>query len=70
MDFGGKHLSEGHAFARQAEASSGGVAGEVWYFIRHSKKWWLTPIIIAFLLLGILVVLGGSGAAPFIYTLF
>jgi hypothetical protein len=30
----------------------------------------LTPIIVLMLLLGILVVLGGSGAAPFIYTLF
>jgi hypothetical protein len=36
----------------------------------HNKKWWLTPVIVLLLLLGVLVVLGTSGAAPFIYTLF
>jgi hypothetical protein len=30
----------------------------------------LTPVIVLLLLLGILVVLGSSGAAPLIYTLF
>jgi hypothetical protein len=32
--------------------------------------WWLTPILVVFGLLGILLVLGVTGAAPFIYTLF
>ena len=57
-------------FASQAESSSPGVMRELMDFLRHSKKWWLTPIIIALLLMGILVVLSGSVAAPFIYTLF
>jgi hypothetical protein len=35
------------------------------------KKWWLGPIILILLLLGLLVVLtSGSALAPFIYTLF
>ncbi len=66
----GKTQLHGDDFAKQAEARSGGAVGDVWYFIRHSKKWWLTPIIIALFLFGMLVVLGGSAAAPFIYTLF
>ncbi len=57
-------------FEEQAEARSGGAMGDVWYFFRHSKKWWLAPIVIVIVLFGLLVVLGGSGAAPFIYTLF
>jgi hypothetical protein len=47
-----------------------GVVGELWAFITHNKKWWLTPILLMLLLLGVLIVLGGTGAAPFIYTLF
>lgn len=46
------------------------VVAELWGFMAHNKKFWLTPIIVALLLLGVLVVLGGTGAAPFIYTLF
>ena len=43
---------------------------ELWYFIRQNKKWWLAPIIIVMLGLGLLVFLSGTAAAPFIYTLF
>ncbi len=57
-------------FARSAEQRSPSFLGELWAFLRDNKKWWLTPIVLALLLLGLLVVLGGSGAAPFIYTLF
>lgn len=57
-------------FERQAEEESPGFLKEYWQFLRHNKKWWLTPIIITLLLLGALVLLGGTTAAPFIYTLF
>ena len=57
-------------FAEEANRSQTGVFGEFFYFVAHNKKWWLTPIILVLLLLGFLVVLGGTGAAPFIYTLF
>ena len=44
---------------------------ELWNFMRVRKKFWLMPIIIVALLLGVLVVLTqGSAVAPFIYTLF
>jgi hypothetical protein len=39
-------------------------------FLRENKKWWLAPIVVAVLLLGLLVILAGTGAGPFIYTLF
>ncbi len=39
--------------------------------MRVRKKWWLGPIIIFLVLLGLLIVLTeGSAIAPFIYTLF
>jgi len=40
-------------------------------FMGKRKKYWLAPIIIVMLLLGMLIVLaGGSAIAPFIYTIF
>lgn len=38
--------------------------------LKKNKKWWVIPILVVVLLLGALVILGGSGAAPFVYTLF
>lgn len=44
---------------------------DLWMYIRERKKFWLAPLIIILLLLGVLIVLGGSSAlAPFVYTLF
>ncbi len=57
-------------FARQANERSLGVVGELVQFLRHNRKWWLMPIIVMLLLVGLLVILGSSVAAPFIYTLF
>jgi len=42
----------------------------LWGFLRHRKKFWLLPITVIMLLFGVLLVLGGSALAPFIYTLF
>jgi hypothetical protein len=43
---------------------------ELWMLIREKKKYWLMPIVLTLLFLGVLVLLSGSAAAPFIYTLF
>ena len=40
-------------------------------FMGKRKKFWLAPIIIVMVLLGVLIVFAqGSAVAPFIYTLF
>lgn len=57
-------------FESEAEAGQQGFLSELWAFLRHNKKWWLTPIILVLLLVALLVMLSGSAAAPFIYTLF
>lgn len=47
------------------------VINELWEFMRDNKKYWLAPIVIILVLVGILLVLAKSSAiAPFIYTLF
>jgi hypothetical protein len=47
-----------------------GFLREFWDFLRYNKKWWLIPIVAVMLILGVLMLLSSTGAAPFIYTLF
>jgi hypothetical protein len=53
-----------------AEHGETGFFAELWGFLSQNKKWWLLPILIMLLIFGMLVVLSGTGLAPFIYTLF
>jgi hypothetical protein len=47
------------------------VVGQFFQFLKEEKKYWLTPIIVVFVLFGLLLVFSQSSAiAPFIYTLF
>lgn len=57
-------------FTRMAEKEAPGLLREFWDFLHHNKKWWLVPILLALLLIGLLILWGGSAMAPFIYTLF
>jgi len=44
---------------------------DLWLFLKERRKFWLAPVVIILLILGILIVFGGASAiAPFIYTLF
>lgn len=56
-------------FSSIADEQDPGLLAEFWDFLIHNKKWWLTPIILVLLLMGLLVMLSGTAAAPFIYTL-
>ena len=57
-------------FAHAAGQQQIGFFREFLDFLLHNKKWWITPIVLVLLLVGALVMLGGTAAAPFIYTLF
>jgi hypothetical protein len=57
-------------FQREAQGERFGLIAEFWDFLKHNKKWWLLPILVVMLLVGALVMLGGTPVAPFIYTLF
>lgn len=46
------------------------LASEFWRFMKLHKAYWMAPILIVLALLILLVIAGGTGAAPFIYTLF
>ena len=57
-------------FERQAEEAAPGLIAEFIDFLKTSKKWWLTPIIVVLLLIGVLIIASGSVIAPFIYPFF
>ncbi|MBN8644624.1 MAG: hypothetical protein J0L61_05215 [Planctomycetes bacterium] len=57
-------------FDRLASQRSTGIVREFVDFLRHNKKWWLIPLVVILLGVGVLLFAGGGAAAPFIYTLF
>ena len=46
------------------------IVSDFWYFLRKTGKYWLLPILVICLLLGALMVLLHTAAAPFIYAIF
>lgn len=57
-------------FLQAAAQEDRGLVAEFLAFMSENKVWWLTPILVVFGLLGVLLLLGATGVAPFIYTLF
>ena len=58
------------SFEQAGDEKPASLVGEVIGMLRHNKKYWMIPILIVLLLFAVLLILGGTGAAPFIYTLF
>jgi hypothetical protein len=57
-------------FEREALAKPVGVVREVLGFLIQNKKWWLLPVVLVMFVLGGLVMLSGTGAAPLLYSIF
>jgi hypothetical protein len=57
-------------FEQAAEEDRLSFGREVLFMLSQNKKWWLLPILFVFAGVGGLLLLAGTGAAPFIYTLF
>jgi len=53
-----------------AQNAKPNVVREFWEFLRYNRKYWLLPILLFLLILGGLLVLSTTGAAPFIYAIF
>ena len=58
------------AFEQAQQEQQAGILKEFFLFLKHNKKFWMIPILITLLALGLLILLGGTAVAPFIYTLF
>ncbi|MFC1759359.1 DUF5989 family protein [Planctomycetota bacterium] len=62
-----KNKSEFEKLAGEKDLS---IVQEFMQFIIENKAWWMVPILLVIGLVGLLVILSSTGAAPFIYTLF
>jgi hypothetical protein len=56
--------------AEQVRGKQSGMFQEFLGLLRDNKKWWLTPIIAAAVLLGVLMMLLATPLSPLIYSLF
>jgi hypothetical protein len=52
--------------------SKGNTIKQLFQMLIERKLWWMIPMVVVFLVLGLLMIVAGSGSAlsPFIYTLF
>ena len=66
----GEDQREREEFEAAAGESHDSFLGEFIAFLKENKKWWLAPMLVVFALLTLIAILGGTGAAPFIYSLF
>jgi hypothetical protein len=57
------------AFEKLAGRERYSLVGELAQFLRHNKKWWLTPILLVLLLAALFAALSGTALAPFLYPL-
>jgi hypothetical protein len=57
-------------FEEAGAQKNASLFGELFAMLKQNKKYWLIPVIVVLLFFGVLIVLGASSAAPFIYTLF
>jgi uncharacterized protein DUF5989 len=53
-----------------ASAGRGGMLSDIWHHLRRTRKWWLGPLTLIMLALGVMMLLTSTAVAPFIYTLF
>jgi uncharacterized integral membrane protein len=60
----------GASYERAAEEKTVGLHREILDLLRTNKKFWMIPIVILLVLFGVLLILGATSAAPFIYTFF
>ena len=57
-------------FEKSGEQAETTLVGEFLDMLKHNKKFWLLPLIGGLLVIGAVIVLGGTAVAPFIYSLF
>jgi len=57
-------------FEQAGKQSQPSLVREIVQMLKHNRKYWLIPLIVILLFFGVLIILGGTAVAPFIYTLF
>jgi len=63
-------MTDNKSFEGASQAAEGGLFADLIGFMSENAKWWLTPFLCVFGILGLAVLFGTTGAAPFIYCMF
>jgi hypothetical protein len=60
------------SFREAGESKELSLGQEILQMLKHNKKFWMIPLLLFLLVLGVIVVIAATspGVAPFIYTLF
>jgi hypothetical protein len=58
------------AFEAAGAEKQAGLLKEFFAMVKQYKMYWLVPIVLILLAFGLLILLGGTSIAPFIYTIF
>lgn len=61
---------EAGTFEQRAAEKPPGLLRDLFDFVRQNRKWWLVPILVVLLLLGLLLILAPTVLGPFLYPLF
>jgi Family of unknown function (DUF5989) len=61
---------EGASFREAGEKKELTLGQEVVQMLRYNKKYWMIPLVVILLIFGVVLILGSTSIAPFIYTLF
>jgi hypothetical protein len=63
-------MSDSKSFEQAGAERDSSLFGEFLEYLKDNRKFWLVPLLVVLFGMGLLIVLGGTAAAPFIYTLF
>ena len=63
-------MEQDQLFQELAKQKRPNLIVEFYCLLKQNKKWWLAPILLVLLLLGVLVFLSSTPLAPFIYSIF
>ena len=58
------------AFVREGQRQRASFVGELLHMVRTTRKWWMLPLILILVALGLVLLITSTGAGPLIYTIF
>ncbi len=62
--------NEPKSFQEAGEEKNLSLGQEIVLMLKQNKKYWMIPLLVVLLVFAVLLILGATSAAPFIYTLF
>jgi hypothetical protein len=58
------------SFEDESKKARRSLLREIWDWMGENRKWWLSPIILALIILGTLVLISGTPLGQWIYSVF